>query len=217
MAGTRTGTRTGPTTPTAWDSDRKCGAKSGSARRAYAIRRVRCPIPDPLLLIRSSAGTLGCRTHCTTSRSSATAVHSDTVSGAPISSDEPAVDAPHNRTCPNPKYRARHDVLVGAAVGIQLAHHRRHLGRFGIDRRVAEQRTKMWWQDHRQAAGQRLQNVAPERLHPRRMMVIDEEIQLSQELTRIHAPRTESPASELRQETQDLACRVSATENLDDG
>ena len=29
------------TTPTACDSDRKCGAKSGSARRAYAISRVR--------------------------------------------------------------------------------------------------------------------------------------------------------------------------------
>src|SRR5215217_4750087 len=44
------------TTQTAWERERKCGAMFGSARRAYAIRRVKCPIPDPLLLIRSSAG-----------------------------------------------------------------------------------------------------------------------------------------------------------------
>src|SRR4030095_8403819 len=47
------------TTTTACDSDRKWGAMSGSARRAYAISRVRCPIPAPLLLIRSSLGRSG--------------------------------------------------------------------------------------------------------------------------------------------------------------
>src|SRR4029453_1862206 len=41
------------TTGTACESDRKCGARSGSALRAYAISRVRCPIPAPLLLISS--------------------------------------------------------------------------------------------------------------------------------------------------------------------
>ena len=65
--------------------------------------------------------------------------------------------------------------------------------RFGVDRRVAEQRAKMWWQDRRQAAGHRLQDVAPEGLHPRRMMVIDKKVQLSQELARIN-PQTASPA-----------------------
>jgi len=51
-----------------------------------------------------------------------------------------------------------------------------HLGRFGVDRCIAEQRTKMRWQDHRQATRQRLQNVATKRLQPSRVMVVDEEI-----------------------------------------
>jgi hypothetical protein len=89
---------------------------------------------------------------------------------------------------PDPGLRARHDILVGSAVGVQLAQHRRHFGRFGVDRRVAEERAKVRGQDRRQAAGHSLQNVAGKSLDQGGVVVIGEKVQLGQEFPRIHAP-----------------------------
>src|SRR6185436_966884 len=91
-------------------------------------------------------------------------------------------------TEPRPDRRecAPHDLLIGSAIGVQAAQHRRHLRRFGVDRGVTEKGTKVWWKDRRKTAGHRLQDVAPEGLDPGRVMEIDEEIQLSQELARIN-------------------------------
>ena len=111
---------------------------------------------------------------------------------------------------------ARHDLLIGNAIGIQAAQHRRHLDRFGIDRSIAEQRAKMWWQDRRKTAGHRLQNVAPERLHPRRMMEIDKKVQLSQEPARINSAKR-SHLPRIRHVTQHLTYWISTTQNLHDG
>ena len=74
----------------------------------------------------------------------------------------------------------------------------------------------MWWEDRRKAAGHRLQDVAPEGFEPGRVMEIDEEIQLGQELSRIHgAKRGHLPR--IRHLTQHVTYRISATKNLDDG
>ncbi len=88
----------------------------------------------------------------------------------------------------NRGFRAGHDVFKRWTVAVEPTHEGRYVGWFGVDRRVAEQPTKVWGQDRRETAGHRLQDVAPESLHPGRMVVIDKEIQLRQELARIYGP-----------------------------
>ena len=71
---------------------------------------------------------------------------------------------------------------VGQGIVGQPQHGRRHLLGRGVDGAFLEQGLEVRRQQHRQAAGHGLGDGAAERLHPARMMVVDEEVEAAQEL-----------------------------------